>query len=145
MPQCLPLPLKITAGQVGGGPRFVPVLNGIRVPGPVGRPRTRPGAVVGGKAYSSRKTRSHLRERGIEAVVSKKRTAHRKERGSRGGRPVTFDRQLYKLRNTVERTINKIKDWRGLTVRYDKKPESYQAGLELCAGLLWIRHLESRP
>ncbi|WP_372516105.1 IS5 family transposase [Streptantibioticus silvisoli] len=146
-PQCLPLPLKITAGQVGDSPRFVPVLNGIRVPGPVGRPRTRPGAVAGDKAYSSRKTRSHLRERGIEAVVPEKRdqAAHRKERGSRGGRPVTFDRQLYKLRNTVEHAINKIKDWRGLAVRYDKKPESHQAGLELCAGLLWIRHLESRP
>ena len=37
------------------------------------------------------------------------------------------------------------KDWRGLAVRYDKKPESYQAGLELCAGLLWIRHLGSQP
>ncbi|MEU9547282.1 IS5/IS1182 family transposase, partial [Streptomyces mirabilis] len=65
--------------------------------------------------------------------------------GSRGGRPVTWDKQLYKLRNSVERTINKIKGWRGLAVRYDKKPESYQAGLELCAGLLWIRHLGSQP
>lgn len=147
VPQCLPLSLKITAGQAGDSPQFVPVLNGIRVPGPVGRPRTRPEAVAGDKAYSSRKNRSHLRERGIKAVIPEKRdqAAHRKNRGSRGGRPVTFDKQLYKLRNTVERTINKIKDWRGLAVRYDKKPESYQAGLELCAGLLWIRHLESQP
>jgi transposase len=147
VPQCLPLSLEITAGQAGDSPQFIPVLDKIRVPGPVGRPRTRPDAVAGDKAYSSRKNRSHLRKRGIKAVIPEKRdqAAHRKKRGSRGGRPVTYDKELYKLRNSVERTINKIKDWRGLAVRYDKKPESYQAGLELCAGLLWIRHLESQP
>lgn len=147
VPQCLPLSLKITAGQAGDSPQFIPVLNMIRVPGPVGRPRTRPDAVAGDKAYSSRQNRSHLRKRGIKAVIPEKKdqAAHRKNRGSRGGRPVTWDKQLYKLRNSVERTINKIKDWRGLAVRYDKKPESYQAGLELCAGLLWIRHLGSQP
>jgi hypothetical protein len=44
VPQCLPLSLKITAGQAGDSPQFIPVLNKIRVPGSVGRPRTRPDA-----------------------------------------------------------------------------------------------------
>lgn len=98
-------------------------------------------------AFPDAAARSHLRRREIKAVIPEKKeqAAHRKKRGSRGGRPVTYDKELYKLRNSVERTINKIKDWRGLAVRYDKKPESYQAGLELCAGLLWIRHLEAQP
>ena len=111
MPQCLPLSLRITAGQAGDSPQFIPVLDKIRVPGPVGRPRTRPDAVAGDKAYSSRENRSHLRKRGIKAVIPEKKdqAAHRKNRGSRGGRPVTWDKQLYKLRNSVERTINKIK------------------------------------
>lgn len=147
VPQCLPLSLKITAGQAGDSPQFIPVLEKIKVPGPAGRPRTRPAAVAGDKAYSSRKNRSHLRRRGIKAVIPEPRdqAGHRKNRGSRGGRPVTYDKQLYQQRNTVERTINKIKDWRGLAVRYDKRPDSYTAGLELCAGLLWIRHLETQP
>jgi hypothetical protein len=34
-----------------------------------------------------------------------------------------------KDRNTVERCINKIKEWRGLVTRYDKTPTSYLAGL----------------
>ena len=147
-----PRPVPKTDPQVlsiapGDSPQFIPVLNKIRVPGPVGRPRTRPDAVAGDKAYSSRKNRSHLRTRGIKAVIPEKKdqAAHRKNRGSHGGRPVTLDKELYKLRNSVERTIDKIKDWRGLAVRYDKKPESYQAGLELCAGLLCIRHLGSQP
>ncbi|GLX48784.1 hypothetical protein Shyhy01_17340 [Streptomyces hygroscopicus subsp. hygroscopicus] len=56
VPQCRPLSLKITAGQAGDSPQFIPVLNKIRVPGPVGRPRTRPDAVAGDKAYSSART-----------------------------------------------------------------------------------------
>ncbi|SDP36478.1 hypothetical protein [Actinacidiphila guanduensis] len=73
----------------------------------------------------------------------KDQVAHRRNRG--GGRPVTCGKQLYKLRNSVERTINETKGWRGLAVRCDKQPESYQDGLESCAVLLWFRHLESQP
>jgi hypothetical protein len=35
----------------------------------IGRPRTRPDAVRGDKAYSSRAIRGHLRERGIKSVI----------------------------------------------------------------------------
>lgn len=135
----------ITAGQAGDSPQFVPVLEKIKVRGPVGRPRTRPGAVAGDKAYSSRRNRSYLRRRGIKAVISEPRdqAANRRKKGSRGGRPVTCDPDLYRERNTVERGINKIKAWRGLATRYDKDPANYQAGLELRAALLWIRSLQT--
>ncbi|MFD4764188.1 hypothetical protein ACFWOJ_36830 [Streptomyces sp. NPDC058439] len=36
------------------------------------------------------------------------------DKGSRGGRPVTHDTDLYRDRNTVERAINKPKTWRGI-------------------------------
>ncbi len=112
--------------------------------GPVGRPRTRPGAVAADKAYSSRANRVLLRERGVKAVIPEKadQAAHRKKRGRAGGRPVAFDADLYKERNTVERCINKIKVWRGLAMRSDKKPESYLAGLQLRGALIWIRSLK---
>jgi hypothetical protein len=50
-----PLSIVITAGQRGDSPQFQTVLERIRVPraGP-GRPRTRPGRVLGDKAYGSR-------------------------------------------------------------------------------------------
>ncbi len=44
----------LTGSQAADSPRFVPVLDKVKARGPVGRPRTRPDAVVGGKAYSSR-------------------------------------------------------------------------------------------
>ncbi len=40
--------------------------------------------------------------------------ANRKNRGSRGGRPVDLDAEDYKNRNDVERVFNKLKNWRGL-------------------------------
>lgn len=62
-------------------------------------------------------------------------------KGSRGGRPVAHDAELYKERNTVERLINKLKAWRGLATRFDKTRESYLAGLYLRASMIWIKEL----
>lgn len=80
------------------------MLERIRIRLPIGRPRTRPGAVAADKAYSSRGNRVYLRKRGIKAVIPEKadQAANRKKRGSRGGRPVRHDPDLYKERNTVE-------------------------------------------
>ncbi len=56
-----PLAFALTAGQAADSPQFIPVLAKVRVRGPVGRPRTRPGAVAADKAYSSRGNREHRR------------------------------------------------------------------------------------
>ncbi len=140
--KCRPLAFVLTAGQADS-PQFIPVLKKIRVRGPVGRPRTRPDAVAGDKAYSSRGNRAHLRKRGIKPVIPEKvdQAANRKKKGSRGGRPVGHDADLYKERNTVERLINKLKAWRGIATRYDKTPDSYLAGLHLRASMIWIKDL----
>jgi transposase len=115
----------------------------VRVRGPVGRPRTRPDAVAGDKAYSSRGNRAHLRKCGIKAVIPEKKdqAANRKKKGSQGGRPVGHDAELYKERNTVERLINRLKAWRGIATRFDKTPESYLAGLHLRGSMIWIKDL----
>lgn len=141
--RCRPLAIVLTAGQAADSPQFIPVLNKVRVRGPAGRPRTRPGAVAADKAYSSRGNRAHLRERGIKAVIPEKKdqAANRKKKGSRGGRPVSHDAELYKERNTVERLINKLKAWRGIATRYDKTPASYLAALHLRASMIWIKDL----
>ena len=135
--------IVLTAGQAADSPQLLPVLKKVRVRLPVGRPRTRPVAVAGDKAYSSRANRAHLRKRRIKAVIPEKKdqAAHRRKKGSRGGRPVTHDADLYRDRNTVERAINRMKDWRGIATRYDKTPESYLAGLHLRAATIWIDSL----
>ncbi|MET7622294.1 IS5 family transposase [Streptomyces sp. NPDC005408] len=137
-----PLAFTVTAGQAGDAPAFETVMSRIRVPrtGP-GRPRTRPLAVLADRAYSSRAIRSHLRRRGIRAVIPQPsdQVSHRLRRGRLGGRPPGFDSEAYKQRNTVERCINRLKQWRGLATRTDKLAIAYQAALHLASILIWNR------
>nr|WP_279345063.1 IS5 family transposase [Streptomyces sp. PBSH9] len=137
--RCRPLAFVITPGQAGDAPAFPDVMTGIRVPRPVGRPRTTPNAVLADKAYSSRAIRTYLRHRGIRAVIPQPvdQAANRKQLGSRGGRPPAFPRETYKQRNMVERCINKIKQWRGLATRYDKTATIYLAALHLAGIFVW--------
>ncbi|SDS58845.1 Transposase [Streptomyces sp. TLI_053] len=133
----------LTPGQAADCRQFRPVLEKIRVRGPVGRPRTRPDTVAADKAYSSKANRAYLRGRGITAVIPERadQAANRKRKGSAGGRPVTFDPDRYKRRNTVERCFQKLKTWRGLATRYDKSPESYLAGIHLRGSIMWLKSL----
>ncbi|MGW1926075.1 IS5 family transposase [Streptomyces massasporeus] len=136
---CRPLAFVLTAGQAGDAPAFTDVMSRLRVPRQRGRPRTRPDVVLADKAYSSRAIRDHLRKRGIRAVipVPADQRSHRQRRGSRGGRPPAFDRETYKQRNTVERCINRLKQWRGIATRYEKTATIYLAALHIAGIFLW--------
>ncbi|MEU3853583.1 IS5/IS1182 family transposase, partial [Streptomyces sp. NPDC029554] len=48
-----------------------------------------------------------------------------------------FDRETYKQRNTVERCINRLKQWRGIATRYEKTATIYLAGLHIAGIFLW--------
>lgn len=143
--ECRPLAFILSPGQAADTRYFQAVVDKIRVRGPIGRPSTRPVAVAADKAYSSKANRAYLRRRGITAVIPEKKdqAANRAKKGSRGGRPVTYDPERYKQRNTVERCFQRIKTWRGLATRYDKTPESYEAGLHLRGSLMWLKSLTS--
>ncbi|MFE9708465.1 IS5 family transposase [Streptomyces sp. NPDC005930] len=137
--RCRPLAFVLTGGQAGDAPAFTDVMARLRVPRRRGRPRTRPDVVMADKAYSSRAIRDHLRKRGIRAVIPipADQRNHRLRRGSQGGRPPAFDREAYKQRNTVERCINRLKQWRGLATRYEKTATIYLAGLHIAGIFLW--------
>ena len=64
----LPLVTEITPGQAGDSPMLIPMLEQLRVTRPIGRHRSRPDAVRGDKAYSSRDPPASAWP-GIKAVV----------------------------------------------------------------------------
>ncbi len=134
--------MLVGPGQAYDAPMLPHVLGAIVVPRlGVGRARSRPDAVLADKAYSSRAIRRLLRSRRIVTVIPEPRDqlAHRKHRGQRGGRPVSYDAEAYKRRNVVERSFNALKQWRGLATRYDKLAVIYRGGAVLAAILTWLR------
>ena len=114
----------------------------MRVPrrGP-GRPRTRPGAVLADKAYSSAAVREHLRRRGIRAVIPVKedQKKHRQAKGKAGGRPPAFDTDKYKDRNAVERCFSKLKQYRAVATRYDKRQQVFEGTIDVASIRIWLR------
>ena len=133
--------IALTPGQAGDSPMLEPLLSQLAVKRlGRGRPRTRPDAVIGDKAYSSRAIRAGLRRRGVKAVIPQPsdQITHRKRRGSAGGRPPTFDPAAYKGRNVIERSFNDHKQWRGIATRYDKLATVYRGAVVLRAITIWL-------
>ncbi|MFC8722902.1 IS5 family transposase [Kitasatospora sp. NPDC057198] len=138
-----PLALLITPGQWGDSPQPIPVLEQIRVKRPgSGHPRTRPDHLGGDNAYSSRRNRRYLRRRQIKHTIPepKDQRANRRRRGGRGGRPAGFDKEMYKRRNEVERTINQLKHSRAVATRYDKRAYVFTGTVTLASIRLWLRN-----
>lgn len=64
---------------------------------------------------------------------------HRKRRGCRGGRPVTYDPVEYRGRNSIERGITVLEQWRAIATRYDEHALTYRGGLILASILVWLQ------
>ena len=95
-----------------------------------GRPKVRPGRVSGDKSYSSKEIRRYLRRRGIRMTIPRKTNERRNG---------PFDRAIYRTRNRIERLINRLKQFRRVATRYEKRAENYLAMLTIAAiVLLWL-------
>ena len=138
----------VTAGHRGDALGFAPVLARLRIQRTGrGRPRTRPGVLLGDKAYSSRAIRGVLRRRRIRTVIAEPadQTANRRRRGSAGGRPPAFDAAAYRQRNTTERAINKLKAYRAVAMRTDKREYIYNGTIDVASIRIWLRDLTDNP
>jgi transposase len=117
-------------------------LEKIRVPRPgPGHARKRPDSISADKAYASRANRAHPRRQKIRGCIPEKRDqrANRLARGSAGGRAPGFDKELHAKRNTVERAINKLKQFRAVATRYDKRLYIFEG--TAAAVMIWLRSL----
>jgi transposase len=94
-----------------------------------GRPRRLPARIAADRGYSSKKVRSYLSRRGIGITIPRK--SNEKHKGK-------FNRELYKQRNRVERLFNRLKQFRRIATRYEKRACNYKGMLTLAAILLWL-------
>lgn len=120
----------LTPGQRHETIAFEPLMESgaVNRPGP-GRPKQRPGRVVGDKAYSSGAIRAYLRRRGIRYTIPRRADEQRSG---------PFDKAVYRMRNRVERLINRLKQFRRIATRYEKLAANYLAMLHIGSIMLWL-------
>ena len=59
-------------------------------------------------------------------------------RAKHPGRPPNFDASVYGRRNVVERCVNRLKHWRGIATRYEKRALNYRAMVVIAALIIWL-------
>ena len=86
------------------------------------------GELIGDKGYDADHLRAFMASRGTLVVIPNK--ANRVRR-------YPFDPEKYKLRNVIERSFGRIKDFRAIATRYDKTARNFLAGICLAAAVIW--------
>jgi transposase len=125
----IPLASRVTAANRHDVTQLAPLYRAIPpVAGQVGRPRRKPDAVLGDRAYDSEPHREGLRRMGVEPRLAERDT----ENGS----------GLGAFRWVVERTLSWGHQNRRLRVRYERRDDIHQAFLTLacikiCASFLF--------
>lgn len=125
-----PITFVLTAGQRHETVAFEALMERGRIQR-IGRgqPKRRPQRLVADKGYSSRKIRTYLRQHGIRITIPHKRNEHQTG---------PFSRAWYRTRNRVERLINRLKQYRRVATRYEKRAENYLTMVTLAAIMLWL-------
>ena len=114
-----PLRFLLTGGQVHDSRTATALLDGVTGD-----------AVIADKAYDSNAIREHIAAAGMKAVIPSRR---------RRKVLIPLDAALYRERNRIERCFNKLKHFRRLATRYDRRARHFLAFLSLAATMIWMR------
>ena len=112
-----PIRFILTGGQAGDAPQAIPLLTGIKA-----------GHVIADKGYDSNEILNFIQRQGATAVIPPR---------SNRRVPRAYDREVYKERNLIERAFNKLKHWRRIATRYDRRSLYFLATLQLAAAITW--------
>jgi transposase len=114
-----PVRLMLTPGQANDAPVAEALLEDL----------AEGATLIADRAYDTNAIRARAAERGAWANMP--------PRSIRKG-SFSFSSWVYRQRNLVERFFNRIKQFRGLATRYDRRPENVLAALQLAAIRIWL-------
>jgi putative transposase len=106
-----PVALKLTGAESADSPHLPDLIADVTAE-----------AVLADKGYDSDANRSAIRRRRAEPCIPSRK--NRKV-------PVAYDRHLYQERNVVERYFARIKQYRRVATRFDKKAANF-------LGFVWV-------
>jgi transposase len=89
-----------------------------------------PQALLADKAYDAQKrVLDLLNNAGVQAVIPPKK--NRKDRRE-------YDEEMYKARHLIENFFAKLKQFRGIATRYDKRAKTFLGAVYLAAAVIWL-------
>jgi len=113
-----PIRILLTQGQAAECPRALELLSGFQ-----------PDYVLADKGYDSATLVHQIEERGSIAVIPP-RSSRRIQR--------SYDKQVYRCRNVVERYFQKLKNYRRLSSRYERQAENFFSMISLVSIIIWL-------
>jgi transposase len=114
-----PLRLQLTAGQAHDITQAQALVEGFEFE-----------RVIADRGYAAQAFVDWLVQQGSDYVIPPHQCAKQ---------PRDFDRHLYRERHLVECFFNKIKHFRRVFSRFDKRADRFLAFLHLTAALIWLR------
>src|SRR5262245_1632991 len=100
-----PVALQLTGSEASDSPRLPGLIAGIAT-----------AAVLADKGYDSDANRAAIRRQGARPCIPPRRNRTA---------PIDYDRHLYRERNVIERFFARVKQYRRLATRYDKRAANF--------------------
>ncbi len=110
-----PLRLHLTGANAADSPHLPALIAGVQ-----------PAAVLADKGYDSDANRETIRRAGAEPCIPPRRNRLA---------VIGYDRHLDRERNGVERFFGRVKQWRRVATRYDKKAKNF-------LGFVWLAAID---
>jgi len=129
--QGLPLACRVAPANIHDSRLFEPTVAAFTIPGTT----EKPAVISADTAYDSQEIRQYTRKRGIKSNIP---INPRNRKYPKRGRPVRFDKNLYKKRGAVERFFSWIEAFKKLVPRYERYEHSFLGLIYLaCALMIW--------
>ena len=86
--------------------------------------------LIADKGYDSDRFRTAPAQRAITPCIPGRTNRNQ---------PISYDAELYKRRNRIERMVGRLKDWRRIATRYDRCARTFFSAICLAATVIfWL-------